>query len=184
MADDNGKRIGEGFYIGDNDFEFFQSVNQEFIEEIVEVPVGYFRVCPSKTEVNIYGESKEGRKLYEKPVKLYAIINPEDQQTDQGEFTFDVDRDVTFGFQRERLKDFDLYPQRGDLIEFDNDYYEIDDVVDNQLLGSQWFYRHSVVANTHVARPTSISLVDPETLDVVDTINEVDNSFPNKDDES
>lgn len=182
MNGDGKKRIGEGFYIGDNDFAFFQSVSREFIEDIVEVPVGYHRVCPEKTETNIYGESKEGRKLYETAVQAYAIIDPQDQATDTGEFTFDVDRDVTFGFQRERLKDIDLYPQRGDIIEFDNDYYEIDEVVDNQLLGSQWFYRHSIVVDTHVARPTNMSLIDPETLEVVETINEVNNSFPNRDD--
>ena len=182
MADDR-ERVGEGFYIGDRDFEMFQQFNQEFIEDIVEVPIGYYRVCPEETESNIYGESKEGRKLFEEPIRLYCIINPEDQETDEGGFTFDIDRDVTFGFQRERLKDFDMYPQRGDLIEFDNTYHEVRDIVDNQLLGSQWFYRQSIVVNTHVARPSNITLVDPETLEIKKTINDIGNSFPNRNDE-
>lgn len=162
----------QGFFIGNRDFEFFQQVNQEFVEDIVEVPVGYYRVAPDETEVNIYGESDKGRKLYERPIKLYTLIEPQDQQTDTNIGPFDVDRDVVFGFQRERLKDVNLYPQRGDLIEFDNDYYEIENVVDNELLGSQWFYRHSIVVSTHVARTSNITLIDPETLEVVEEDND------------
>lgn len=168
------ERIGEGFFIGDRDFQFFQNITEEFIEDIVEVPVGYYRACPEDTETNIYGESEEGRKLFEKPLELKCLIEPEDQETDDGDFTFNVNRNVTFGFQRERLKEFNLYPERGDFIEFDNDYYEVESIVDNDLLGSQWFYRHSIVIDAHLARNTSVTIVDPETLDVVET-----NSRPN-----
>lgn len=157
---------GQGFFIGNRDFDLFQHFNQEFVEEIVEVPIGYYRTASSQTVTNVYGESPEGEKYYEIPIKLYALIEPDDQETDTGDFTFDVDRNVTFGFQRERLKEKELYPQRGDLIEFDHDYYEVSDIIDNKLLGSQWFYRHSIVVNTHVARPTNITLIDPDTLDV------------------
>lgn len=156
----------QGFFIGNRDFEMFQHLNREFIEDLVEVPCGYLRTAPDETETNIYGESAEGRKLFEPPLRVYALIEPEDQATDQGDFTFDVRRNVTFGFQRERLKEKGLYPQRGDLIEFDHDYYEVQSVVDNRLLGSQWFYRHAIVVETHVARPTNITLVDPDTLEV------------------
>lgn len=168
------ERMSEGFFIGDNDFQFFQNITQEYIEDIVEVPVGYYRTCPEETEVNVYGESKEGRKLFEKPLELKCLIQPDDQETDGGDFTFNVNRNVTFGFQRERLKEFDVYPERGDFIEFDNDYYEVESVVDNDLLGSQWHYRHSIVLEAHLARNTSVTIVDPETLDIVET-----NSKPN-----
>lgn len=151
----------QGFFVGDRDFEFFQQVNRELVEDIVNVNVVIYKIAPEQTKSNMYGEAEEGAKVYFPGVGLKALIQPEDQQTEENDFTFDVKRDLTLGFQRERLKDKDLYPQRGDIVEFDNQYYEIKEVVDNTLLASKWFYRHSVVCRCHVARDTNLTLTRP-----------------------
>jgi hypothetical protein len=154
----------QGFFFGDQDFKYFQYLNQEFVEDIVSVDVVVYKINPDKTDTNLYGEAEEGRKVYDRSVALNALIQPQDQQTDNADFTFDVDRPVTFGFQREVLKKCNLYPQRGDVIEFDDAFHEITEVVDNELLGSKYFYRHSIVCQTSVARDSNINLIDRNEL--------------------
>lgn len=45
-------------------------------------------------------------------------------------------------------------------LEFDDDYNEVDDIIDNKFLGAQWFMRHVIVMNTHADRTTNLKLID------------------------
>lgn len=151
----------EGFFISDQDFEMFQQFNQEFVEEVVEVAVLFYKMDVDSTNSTFRGETAPQGKKYSRVIEMKTLVVPEDQQTAQGEKgTYDVDRGANFGFQRERLKDKDFYPQRGDLIEWDEEFFEIKNVVDNELLGSKYFYRNSIVCDTHRVRTSNTDLID------------------------
>lgn len=149
------------FFIGRRDYNFVNQVNQELVERIVKVGVFVYKVDPNVDE-NVYGEAEDGGKSYLPPVKVFALLIPDDQQTEDQKFTFDVSRTVNFGFQRERLRDIGLYPERGDVIEWDDELYEIADVVDNELLGSKYYLRHSIVVRTHNTRETNTQINLPK----------------------
>jgi len=151
----------EGFFISDQDFEMFQQYNQELVEEVVEVVVRFYKMDVDRTKSTFRGETSPAGKEYSRVVEMNTLVVPEDQQTAEGEKgTFDVDRTAQFGFQRERLKDKDFYPQRGDLIEWDEEFFEIENVVDNELLGTKYFYRHSIVCESHRVRTSNTDLIN------------------------
>ena len=162
MADDEQQspsQTDEGFFISDQDFAFIQGINEEFVEDVVEVLVQLYKMDVDSTESTFRGETTEQGKTFSKTVQLHALVVPEDQRTEQDRGTFDVLRSAQFGVQRERLKDKEFYPQRGDFIEWDEEFFEIQNVVDNELLGSKYFYRHSLVADAERTRDSNIELV-------------------------
>jgi len=149
----------EGFFISDQDFEMIQHYNEEFVNDVVEVLVRFYQIDLDATGSTFRGETARQGKTYSRDVEVHSLVVPEDQEIDDSEYTFDVNRDVQFGFQREVLKDKQFYPQRGDIIEWDEEFFEIRNVVDNELLGTKFFYRHSIVCDTHRVRDSNIELV-------------------------
>jgi hypothetical protein len=151
----------EGFFISDQDFEMFQQFNQEFVEEIIEVTVLFYKMDVDATESTFRGETAPQGKSYDRVVEIDSLVVPDDQQTASGEKgTYDVNRSANFGFQRERLKDKEFYPQPGDVIEWDEEFFEIDNVIDNELLGTKYFYRHSIVCEAHRDRDSNTDLIN------------------------
>lgn len=151
----------EGFFISDQDFEMIQHYNEEFVEEVVEVLVRLYKMDVDRTKSTFRGETSPAGKEYSRTVEINTLVVPDDQQTAEGEKgTYDINRTANFGFQRERLKDKDIYPQRGDLIEWDEEFFEIENVVDNELLGTKYFYRHSIVCDSHRVRTSNTDLID------------------------
>lgn len=146
------------YFLSDQDFEYIQQIAEDFLE-VVGVPIFYYRIYPEKTAINLYGEAAQGKKFYNEGLKMKCLIRPEEQQVDFSEFGQDVKRNVTFGFLREILKAKNLYPEPGDIIEFDNQYYEVANVEDNMLLGSRHFFKHAIVCQTHWARDSNINII-------------------------
>lgn len=153
----------EAKFFGNRDFAFMQRVNRELIEEVVDTPVMYYRVCAGDTATNIYGEAPGG-KTYFDPIQVSGLIVPQDQQTDQTEAGFEVTQDLEIGFQRERLKKHDIYPEEGDLVEWSNLYFEVAGTVDNSLLASRFYLRHGVVLTLNQTRVSNIQTVSPDTI--------------------
>jgi len=149
----------EATFLGNNDFAFMQGLNKEFINRIVDTTVLYYKPAPSHTDSDIYGESPEG-KFYYKPMELKGLIIPEDQETQDEDFGFEVQQDLQIGFQREELKKHQFYPEEGDIIEWSNYYFEVGSTVDNTLLASRFFMRHGAVVNVHSTRLSKEQIVD------------------------
>ena len=57
------------------------------------------------------------------------------------------------------LKQFNLFPEVGDLILFNERYHECDNVVQEQFLGGIDDKSHSIVVHTNYTRLSKISLV-------------------------
>jgi hypothetical protein len=148
-------------FFGNRDFAFMQRVNKEFINEVVNTPVTYYRVCPDDTATNIYGEAPQG-KVYFTPIQIQALLVPQDQQTEQMQAGFDVKQDLEIGFQREELKKHDIYPEEGDLVQWSNLYFEVAGTVDNGLLATRFYFRHGVVLSLNQTRISNIQIVNPD----------------------
>jgi len=58
------------------------------------------------------------------------------------------------------LQLINIYPEVGDVIQFNERYHEIDNVVQEQFLGGIDSKSHSIIVNTHYARISKLSLVE------------------------
>ena len=56
-----------------------------------------------------------------------------DQVVTNDEFGPDMSRDVSFAFLRQDLVDTNMVPEIGDILNWQEDYYEVDTVRENQL---------------------------------------------------
>ena len=113
------------------DFNLFRGVARELISNVVEQVVGYYKISIESTSSNLYGESTN--KVYNDPVKLNCLVERGNQTASSNEFGQDMTRTAVFSFIKDDLKDSNLMSEIGDIIFWQGDYYEVDNVRENQL---------------------------------------------------
>ena len=149
------------------DFDLFVSVNRELIKDIIEQEVLYYKLSIADTSVNIYGEALQ--KTYLEAVKLNCLITRGDQVYDVDEFGPDLGREASFAFLKPDLEDISTVPEVGDIVMWQEDYYEVDVVKENSLLlGKDSKYNidrpgthgssMSIIVNCHLTRADRVGL--------------------------
>lgn len=113
------------------DFGLITKMNRELLQDIIEQEVALYKVALEETQANIYGESLE--KTFYDPVIMQCIITRGDQVYSTDEFGPDVARDLSFAFLRDDFVDLNLIPEVGDIIMLNEDFFEIDSVVENEF---------------------------------------------------
>ena len=128
------------------DFNLMTKLSRELIKDIVEQEVLYHKISLEDTDVNLYGEAMQ--KSFYTAVKLNCLITRGDQVYDIQEFGPDLGREASFAFIRKDLTDANLVAEVGDILEWHNDFYEVDTVRENQLfLGRDSGYNLASYAN-------------------------------------
>jgi hypothetical protein len=103
----------------------------------------------------MYGEASEG-KTYQTPVKLPCIVTAGDFDFNYDDFGPDNRQTVTFAFQRAYLVEIDLKPDIGDILKWNDGFFEVKSYNENQLIGGQPDNNHSVIVEGDlVRRPTT-----------------------------
>jgi len=150
-----------GRYFSVRDLKVIQSFNAELMGDIIQTEVNIFKMCADQTKINVYGESSpESGKMYYPGVECTCLIDRADIDTAYDEFGPDRNQTVVFKFREDNLKLVNLYPEVGDIVEFNKRYHEIDNVVQEQFLGGQPDKSLSIIVNTHYARLSKLSLVE------------------------
>jgi len=137
-------------------FDFINCINKELINNVVETSVILYRITPENTVINLYGESIA--KDYMVGTQVNVLIASDDQQTESSEFGTDAVRNVIFNFHRQTLKDVSLYPEYGDVIAFDDAYFEIHNIIDNSRFGGKVDFDVSIICETHMTRRSSLNI--------------------------
>ena len=119
-------------YGGQRDISLFRHVNRELIGNIISQQCAYYKFKIDETKVNLYGEAA-GAKYYYPPVLLSALIDHQDEEYPDDEFGVRYYQNVDFKFLRDDLVDAEVVPEVGDIILYEEGYYEVDDVITNQL---------------------------------------------------
>ena len=154
-------------YGGQRDIALFRNMNRELLRNIITQEIAYYKIGLTETTVNLYGESSE--KFYNDPVLLTCLITRGDQSYSDDDFGPDVKRDVSFAFLRDDLVDLGLVPEDGDIISWQESYYEIHQIVENQLvLGKSEQYNMtnlsnfgsslSIICNAHLTRAEKVGI--------------------------
>jgi hypothetical protein len=126
------------------DISLFRHLSRELMGDIITQQCSFYKYKIQETKVNIYGEAAE-EKYYMGPVLLNCIIERRDQEYPETDLGTDFMWGATFKFLRDDLldknKDFnidtdiygaDLVPEVGDVILYQEGYYEVDSIVSNQ----------------------------------------------------
>ncbi len=113
------------------DFDLLVNINRELLKDIIEQEVLYHKLSLEDLDTNLYGESLQ--KSYYANIKLNCLITRGDQVIDIQEFGPDLGREASFAFLRQDLKDVNIVPEVGDIVQWHRDFYEVDTVRENQL---------------------------------------------------
>ena len=153
------------------DICLFHNLNKELLNDIIQTEIGYYKFVLEATAAhsNIYGES-DTKQFYE-PVRIACLITRKDQEWSVDEFGPDMDQGVNFAILKESVKTLNLVPEIGDIIIFNNNFFEVDALVENQLiLGKDPDYAmstgatdfgnsHSIILSTHMSRVEKLNLI-------------------------
>jgi len=134
-------------YGGARDISMFRRVNRELMGSIISEEVIYYKYNITTTKTNMYGESVEGRNFAD-PVMLFALVDKGPQESPTSDLGVDFTWTMTFRFLRDDLisklneanqgQPFntyqqpniqygaDLHPEVGDIIQYQNGYWEVD----------------------------------------------------------
>jgi hypothetical protein len=159
-------------YGGARDISLFRTISREVVNDIIEQEIGYYKIFTNGTESNLYGESSE--KTYVGPVLLKCLINRENQSTTSGDPGVDRFRSLQIAFLRDDLIPYNLVPEVGDALVWNNDYYEVNNIIENQLiLGKDPNYAisnylgnentgfgssFSIIIDVHYTRPENLNI--------------------------
>ena len=116
---------------GQRDIALFKNINRELINDIVQQQLGIYKLELSATTSNIYGEALE--KIYKDPVLINGLILRGNQNITDDEFGSDLSRDFQFALLRDDLVDIDLVCEIGDIVLWNNLYFEVHQIIENQL---------------------------------------------------
>jgi hypothetical protein len=143
-------------FVSQRDVDFFDGLNSELIDSIIDTKINVFKVSLHDTEVNLYGESMS--KVFFPGVTVGCLITPEDSAVEMAEYGSDIDQAASFAFHRKTLQTQNLYLEIGDVIEWNSGYYEVNNIVENQFISGQSTHSHSILCTTHLTRKSKLKL--------------------------
>jgi hypothetical protein len=70
----------------------------------------------------------------------------------------DIIQNVEFRFVRKLLEEVQVYPEIGDIIQYDDSYYEIDNINDTQYVAGQPYNSMSILCDAHLTRISGLNI--------------------------
>jgi hypothetical protein len=150
------------------DVRMFKGVATELVHDVITQQIGYYKVVLPETPPNVYGEALV--KQYIGPVLFNCIIVRGDFTTTNADFGPDTRREAAFRFLKDDLINANVVPEVGDIIMYNELYYETDNVNENQLiLGKDPDYTYSeglqnfgnsfsMILETHLTSPERLGI--------------------------
>lgn len=119
-------------YGKNRDINLFKSINRELIHDYIEQSIGYYKPKLDQLTVNTYGESTN--KFWLGPVLINCLIDRGEQNWKSDDFGQDVNRAFRFRFLKDDLINASILSEVGDILLWEDNYYEISGVIENQLI--------------------------------------------------
>jgi len=133
------------------DVSLFRHMSRELMGDIITEQCAFYKYKLEETKINLYGEAAE-EKYYMGPVLLNTLVERTDEIYPESDLGTDFNKEIQFSFLRDDLlgknEDFngegmsytdttaeygaDLVPQVGDIIMYNEGYYEVHEVIANQ----------------------------------------------------
>lgn len=153
---------------GHRDAKFLASINSELINAIIDTEIEFYKLVVESSNSNLYGESES--KSYYNSILIPCLITKDDKNSNMDDYGHTYTRTSKFAIARDILVKADFYPEVGDIVFWDNEYFELDNVDANQYFvgknpetwpnGSDHGYSVSVVVDAHATRQTPQGILD------------------------
>lgn len=144
------------------DAKFLAAINSELINSIIDTEILFYKLIVEQSNSNLYGESEQ--KTYYDSILIPCIITKETKTANMDDYGHTYTRTAQFGLSRDLLEKAEIYPEVGDIVFWDNEYYEIDNVDANQYFvgknpdtwpnGDNYGYSVSVLCDAHATKQT------------------------------
>jgi len=112
------------------DASLIRSINRELINDFIDVEIAFYKLSLEATKANMYDESDT--KVYYNPMRINCLALKEEKSYIGDDNGYDSTRTGEFNFLRDDLKDKNIIIEEGDILEYDNEYYEVDGVGSSQ----------------------------------------------------
>lgn len=155
---------------GKRDVSFTRRMNRELLGRVITQQCSYYKPDIRKTTSNLYGEADGGIKYFLDPILLNCLITKEDQQNPSDEFGPDLQRQISFALLKDDLIQANLVPELGDIIMYNESYFEIHNIINNQMFVGKdpnypyatglnnFGYDVSVICKTHYVAPDKVNI--------------------------
>ncbi len=148
-------------FVTQRDFEFIQHITRELIDETMDVGVVLYKIVVESAKVNLYGESIAKPRYT--PVKVNAIVNYNKNTVNTGDgFGINQEQRVDFRFARRMLQEVNTNPEIGDIIGYNNSFFEINNIQETQLIAGKPGFNTAIICVAHLTRRTSIDIEEPQ----------------------
>jgi hypothetical protein len=152
-----------GRWFSPRDLKFINSINSELFNDVIQAEILIFKRCPQETKTNMYGETDPSTgNVYYTGVIAVALIEKEDMENININYGPTRKQGSIFKFRRHELEFKKIYPEIGDLISYNAKYYSIDNIIEDQLLGSIPSKSWSIICHSNYVRLSNISLVSKQ----------------------
>ena len=153
------------------DISMFRYINRELMGNIISQQCAFYKLRLNQTNFNMYGEAAE-QKYYDGPILLYTLIDLPDQEFPTDDMGVSFSWKPTFRFLADDLYSASIespyganvVPQVGDIIMYQNGYFEVDHVNGTQFfVGKDPAYPFDdSLGNNYPASPLNLNPL-PET---------------------
>ena len=113
------------------DVNLIKTINRELLGDVITQQASFYKVRLEETTFNLYGEAAGG-KFYDGPVIFNCLVERSDQEYPESDLGVDFDWSVVFKFLREDIINAGINPEVGDVILYNDGYYQVDNVSSNQ----------------------------------------------------
>lgn len=153
------------------DISMFAKVNNELLDNIIQQEIDYYQINLEHTNSNLYGEASQN-KVYNSPIRVTCLIERNDQTFNiDDQIGADASQTYTYRFLHRKLVEIGLWPEVGDLIENRGNFYEVDNVNENQFIvgkdadysknvGPEYGESWSIICVTHYTRVSKLQIVE------------------------
>ncbi len=149
-------------FVSQKDTEYFKQINNELVEEVIDLPIILYKLNIVETHTNVYGESPE--KAYHVGTQMAAMVSRQDKVPTTDGYVIDFNQTAMFSFLRTTCEEKNIYPEVGDIIEYDSSFWEINNAAENQLLVGQPFFNWAIICTTHLTRRSVLQLDERQHL--------------------
>ena len=107
------------------DASFLRHMNREVMGNIISQQCAFYKYRLTETKINMYGEASGG-KFFNGPILFNALITVGDNISPTSDLGVNFDWPVTFAFLRDDLVEANVHPEVGDVILYQESYWEVD----------------------------------------------------------
>tara|TARA_Y100000593_G_scaffold34663_1_gene68071 strand:- start:418 stop:903 length:486 start_codon:yes stop_codon:yes gene_type:complete len=139
-------------FVGRKERDLVKQVNDELIERVIGQQIVYYPVSLEHTNFHpLYGEAIA--KTFLPPVRVYALVDWEGQETETSNFGIDKKSSISVHFHKRRLvEDQDLFVREGDFVLYGKLFYEIVTLAEPKQIFGQVEHKMEILAKCVRAR--------------------------------